>query len=169
MSELGRLLGIDHGEKRIGVAVSDVLGVSARPLDIIHRGEAGADLRQIAQAAQAQDVTRIIVGLPTGTDGGVGMQGAMVIRWARKLAQQCDVPIVMWDESYSSRIAAQTQTDKGKAGGRKGKGRPAAIDDIAAAAILQDYLDTLAHQTMVRPGEHDYEPGQPLAAFSHIE
>lgn len=153
MKAQSRFMAIDYGAKHIGVALSDPFGMFASPHRVItHRR--GQDEFAILKAITAENnVAQIVVGLPTGTDGGIGMQGRIVIKWARGLAQVVDVPIVMWDESYSSDDARQARTASSR---RKSRDRRRPLDDAAAAAILQDYLNAR---------ESNSEPGQPLEDF----
>lgn len=152
MSGLQRLAGIDHGAARIGVALSDPLGITARPVAIV-TGDAGAALDEIAALIDREMVGKVVVGLPTDSQGLVGGQATEAIRWARTLADRTAVPIVLWDESYSSAEA--------KAMARRAHRRPdEPLDDFAATAILQDYLDA---------GGATGEPGRTLESFSDVE
>ena len=155
MDEGSRLLGIDYGEARIGVAVSDPLRLFARPHAVLKAG-GGGDLERLRSLVEELGVARIVVGLPTDSQGGIGSQALAVIHWARQLAGITDVPIVFWDESYSSE-AAQAISKKPRR--RQAPGRRETVDDLAAAVILQDYLDA---------GGGHHEPGTPLQAFSHL-
>ena len=153
MTDLRRLMGIDHGERRIGVALTDPLCLFASPHSIIEVAAPENTLEILADLVSQQAVAKVIVGLPTATDGGVGKQGAVVIRWARTLKERLSIPIILWDESYTSEDAGEL------AGQRIRRGEP--IDDIAAALILQDYLGAR--------GAGNHEPGQPLETFNDIE
>lgn len=155
----GRWMGIDHGEVRIGVALSDPLGLFSRPHSIITRGKGIDEFAALKTIVEGFEVTRIVVGLPTSSTGGISTQAAIVIRWARELAKIVGLPILLWDESYSSEDALAIQRASGR---RKSKDdrRRKPLDDVAAAAILQDYLDARGV---------DYEPGQALEAFADIE
>ena len=148
MSETRRLMGIDHGEVRIGVALSDPLGMFARPHVIMSVGDAEEAYVSLARIAREEEVVKIVVGLPTDAQGRVGHQAQRAVRWAEGLARQVSLPIVFWDESYSSADASRVMQ---RAGQRRRRGEP--VDDVAAAAILQDYLDA---------GGSEREPGQPL-------
>jgi putative Holliday junction resolvase len=136
---MGRLLALDVGERRIGVAVSDPTGTLARPLTIITRASRQADFQAIAQLVEDTAAERIIVGLPLSLDGTEGPQARTVRRYAERLAQTVSVEIEFWDESYSSALASEILRDKGK----RRRRRPVreAIDAAAAAVILQSYLD----------------------------
>lgn len=155
----GRWMGIDHGETRIGIALSDPLGLFAQPHSIITRGK-GVDAFAVLQTIIDQtEVTRIIVGLPTSSTGGISRQAAIVIRWVRELAKSVNLPILFWDESYSSEDALAIQRASGRRKSKDDRKRKP-LDDVAAAAILQDYLDTRGV---------GYEPGQTLEAFADVE
>jgi putative Holliday junction resolvase len=151
MNTSKRLMGIDHGEVRIGIALTDPFCLFTSPHSILKRQADAEDFAAIQAIVEEKEVCWIVVGLPTATDGGIGMQAEIVIRWARKLAEAVSVPIVFWDESYTSVDAAAISQ-------RKKKGIQH-VDDIAAAAILQDYLDS---------GGADYGTGQTLEDFAHI-
>lgn len=144
-----RLMGIDYGHKRTGVALSDPLGIIASPLEVIASTPKKQALSRLAALVSEQDVGQIIVGLPTDSQGELGQQARIVIRWARQLAEVVGAPVVMWDESYSTQDAARHTR-------RKRRGR--ALDAVAAAVILQSYLE--ARRTAD-------EPGQPIQAFDN--
>lgn len=148
MSQMRRLMGIDHGEVRIGVALSDPLGMFASPHTIITHSTREEDLAALARIAHSEGVVKIVIGLPTDSEGRIGHQAARVVEWARAFAEVVGVPIVFWDESYSSAGAAEVLQSTGK---RRRRGEP--LDDVAAAAILQEYLDA---------GGSEREPGRPL-------
>ena len=150
-----RLLGVDYGEARIGVALSDPLGLFAKPYTILESGVSEEDLERLASIVTEMGVVKIVIGLPTDSQSGIGSQALAVIHWARRLTEVTNVPIVFWDESYSSEAAQAFQ----KKPRRHASGRREAIDDLAAAVILQDYLDA---------GGSQHEPGTPLKAFSHL-
>src|SRR5574341_1794081 len=97
-----RILGIDHGDVRIGLALSDETGTVAKPWQIIRHTSRAADAATIARLAAGQEVAKIVVGLPTGDDGLTGHQGRKVQRWAEALTEATTIPIDFWDESLSS-------------------------------------------------------------------
>lgn len=152
MGESQRVMGLDYGEARIGVALSDPLALFATPYCIIRHTTSAADFAALKAIAEEQQVVKVVIGLPTDAHSEIGKQAATVIRWARRLARHLHLPIVFWDESYSSLAAEQIAQH------RKGR-RPKPLDDVAAAAMLQEYLDAR---------ETEDEPGQPLEAYADI-
>lgn len=133
-----RLLGLDIGEKRIGVAVSDPGGSLARSLRVIERGAKERDLEVIGQLVRDLDVARIVVGYPRNMDGTVGEQAKRVERYARELEQVVHVPVILWDERLSTVAAERLMREAGLRGEKKRE----RVDAVAAAVILQDYLDS---------------------------
>ncbi len=155
MTDFSRYLGVDHGLARIGIALSDPLRITARPLAIIDGKNQGKAIVEIAQIVLEQAVSRVVVGLPTDSQSEIGPQAEIVIRWTRDLKQAVSCAIVFWDETNSSEYA-QAIAKRSRRGGKR-----AAIDDIAAAGILQEYLEADS-----REGTH--EPGQPLDTFNWL-
>jgi putative holliday junction resolvase len=132
---IGRLLGVDHGLRRIGVAVSDALGIAARELTIIDNTTDDAVFAQIKTLLSEQNAIGIVVGYPSNE--GNTEQARRVEVWAAKLREALNVPVVLWDEQLSSADAqelAQQQRRK----------QHARIDDLAARVILQSYINAAA-------------------------
>ena len=130
----GRTLCLDVGERRVGVALSDAEGWLAAPLEVIVRRGAAHDFGRVAELARRHEVARVVVGLPRTLSGEIGPQAKRVQRWTARLQSHLAVPIVYWDERYSTaeagrRLAAIPE-----------RRRPP-LDAAAAAVILQDYLD----------------------------
>ena len=134
---IGRLLGIDHGIARIGLAVSDAMGITARELRVIQRKSKAEDFVLINQIAKEEDVVAIVVGMPNNsTTEGIYSQADTVKLWIERFQETTKLPIVEWDEQLSSedaKILAKQQRRKSTD----------AIDDLAARVILQSYLDAL--------------------------
>ena len=137
-----RVIGIDLGERRIGVAVSDASGTLARPLKTIERGPSDADAIEtlsamIAELDAEDDVGSVVVGLPGRLDGTPSPQTRRINAMVSRLAARLAVPVFTQDERLSSREAeerlALKETDWRK--------RKAKLDAAAAAVILQDFLD----------------------------
>ncbi len=131
----GCLLGIDVGERRIGVAVSDATQLLATPLLVLHRGSRQEDFQRLGRVAAERRAVGLVVGHPLNADGSEGPQGKKVARYAWRLATALRLPYVLWDE-YGSTQAAEQRLVQGS------RRRPRqALDAAAAAVILQDYLD----------------------------
>jgi putative Holliday junction resolvase len=135
-----RLLGVDVGARRIGVAVSE--GRVAVPLTIVEHESRERDLERVAAIARERGVAVVVVGLPVLESGDEGEQARRTRRFGDALARRIDVPVVYQDERFSSVRAedalAEATTVRGRASRRSGKRR---IDDVAAAVILQAYID----------------------------
>ncbi len=132
---MGRTLGIDHGKVRIGVALSDGLGLAAHPYEVL---EAGADVAsKLAELVHEHDVVRVVVGLPRSLDGSERDAAINARRFAEGLRDVVDVEVVMYDERLTSRIAEEVLVGAGSS--RAGRRR--VIDKVAAAVMLQGYLD----------------------------
>lgn len=132
-----RTMGLDVGERRIGMAIADELGMIASPIGVVQRGE--GDMQRILETALTQNAGVIVIGLPTGLSGREGPQAATVRAFAEKLAKEShdSLEIVFWDERLTSAMAERSLD----AQGRKKNRRTGEIDAIAAALILQGYLD----------------------------
>lgn len=141
-----RLLALDVGERRIGVAVSDPTGIIARPLHTLERGSKREDFSAIAALIDQYNAQAVVVGRPLSLDGSVGPQARRVARYLEALAEQLDVPVIPWDERFSTaradEILRETRGEKAKRRARAN----GEIDAIAAAVILQSYLDSEQHR-----------------------
>jgi putative Holliday junction resolvase len=131
-----RALALDLGERRIGVAVSDALGMVARPLEIFSRTSRKADFAHIGALVTTHQVVAVVVGLPLNMDGSEGRQAAWVRDYSAALAETLAVPVHLWDERLTSEEAADILRAQGKP---TAKGT---LDAVAAAVILQSYLDS---------------------------
>jgi putative Holliday junction resolvase len=129
---MSRILAVDPGEVRIGLAVSDPTATVARPLVVVRHTSRADDARAIHQAAQTQGAELIVVGLALDSDGQVGPQARRALRLVEALRQSGTTPVATWDESGSTKEAS-----------RRGEEDPM-LDARAAAVILQDYLDAQA-------------------------
>jgi putative Holliday junction resolvase len=137
----GRVLAIDFGRKRFGLAISDKLGVTARPLSTFARTNRRDDLRRLRLLAREHGVRCIVVGLPLHLDGAESEMAAEATRFATRLAQHLSLPVEMADERLTSWEAAQHAPTESRAHGEPRKlGKRATHDDIAAAIILREYL-----------------------------
>ena len=148
----GRILAVDPGEKRIGVAVSDPTQTIARPLVVIKHVSRSANAQAISRLAAEQEVVRVIVGHPLDSEGLPGPQARLSERLAEAVRSFTDIPVELWDESGSTQAA---QTIRRAMGGSR-KSRAGHLDEVAAAVILQSYLD--AHS---RPASTNLESDRP--------
>jgi putative Holliday junction resolvase len=132
-----RILSIDPGEKRIGLALSDPTGTIASPLMVLDHIARSVDARAIADLALQYQVGLIVVGQSLDDDGSFTPQSRRATRLAEAIHLLCDIPIKMWDESFSTQKARQARIEMGTTR-RKRQGH---LDDLAASVILQSYLD----------------------------
>lgn len=137
-----RILGLDVGERRIGVAISDPTGTVVRPLPTLIRGSREEDIAAITAVVEEYDVELIVVGQPLSLDGTEGFQARRIARYALVLTEHLDVPIVSWDERFTTVVAEEILSrNRGKKKRRRGRDK-GQIDAVAAAVILQSYLDS---------------------------
>jgi len=133
-----RILGLDVGTKRIGVAISDALLITAQGMGTIHRKELNVDLEEINRMVKENDVSEIVAGLPISMNGTHSQKTKEVIEFIENLKKVVSVPINTWDERLSTVFAerALLEADMSRAKRKK------VTDKIAAQVILQGYLDS---------------------------
>ena len=134
-----RFLGVDYGAKRVGIAVSDGLGMTAQPLEVVPRSVA---ISRIAELAAEYKASTVVVGLPTGLGGEEGSSAAA----ARALGDEIEasgLDVVYLDERFTSRLAEGVLLESGL----KRQDRRDTVDKVAAAIILQSYLDRKANES----------------------
>ena len=139
-----RILAVDHGEKRIGLALSDPTGTIATPLRVIEHVSRPIDAAQVAEIAAQSNVELILIGQSFDEEGRPNPAGRRAARFAQALKLQTRIPIVMWDESLSTQQARAARLEMG-ASRRKRQGH---LDELAAAVILQSYLDANQQSTI---------------------
>lgn len=149
----GRFLGLDVGNRRIGVAVSDEMGLTAQPVLTLVRGNRREDLRALARLMRKQGCSQIVVGNPLYMSGDLSPQAAKAQAFAQELREEMGVPVHLWDERLST-TEAHRHLDLA---GRKQSTRRAVIDQVAAVLILQAFLDARAAQRSSSPDA----PGSP--------
>ena len=135
----GRVLGIDFGERRVGLAVSDSTGRIAQGLDTLETDSPTETLDALEDLVVRYEVRRIVVGLPMNMDGTEGDITARVREFAGNIEDRVGCDVITWDERLTSAAAQRAMADMG----RTVKGRKTEIDRIAATIILQGYLDSL--------------------------
>lgn len=131
-----RYLGLDVGGRRVGVAVSDELGLIASPLESLDLTKRGID--RLLALVEQYDPQAIVIGLPTGLSGREGQQAAEVREFAEQLQARLDRPIIFWDERLTTAIAERALIESGTRRAR----RKELVDAVAAAVILQSFLDS---------------------------
>ena len=136
-SKQTRLMGLDIGDRRIGVALSDSLRIMAGALTVVERVTDDAALKQIIDLARENEAERIVVGMPRSLDGSLGKQAQAVQSFVDLLKRRTDIPVVTWDERLSTVAAERTMLEVGMKRDKRKKRR----DSLAAAIILQGYLD----------------------------
>lgn len=129
-----RILGLDIGSKRIGVAVSDGLGITAQPLETIRAGE----LNRIEELIKEYEVKELVVGLPLNMDGSRGPKTEEVISIVESLKEKVSIPVKMWDERLTTMAVEKEMIRADVSRGRRKK----VVDKLAAQLILQSYLDS---------------------------
>lgn len=132
---MGRTIGIDHGDKRFGIALSDPTGLIARPLAVVE-GEP-ALLRELARLVAEEGADRIVLGLPINMDGTVGPKVRQVMAFKERLEQALQLEVVTWDERLTS-FEAHTYL---RQGGLNARQAAAKVDKVAAQILLQSFLD----------------------------
>ena len=138
MPDGGRFLGIDYGRKRVGIAVSDPLGIIARGVGVLERKPSLA--AEVCRMAAELGAQTLVVGMPLMLRGGKGEMALEVEAFIAELEGECGLPVVTVDERFTSAAAADTVLQMGvPRKKRRDKGR---LDAMAAALILQDFLDS---------------------------
>lgn len=128
------VVGVDFGERRVGVAVSDGLRLTAQPLTVVDAADA---VEEVARIVTARSATRVVVGLPVGLNGREGAMASRARGFAAALAEAVDVPVEMWNEQFTSVEAERVLLEAGARRSRRRQVR----DKVAAAVMLQGYLD----------------------------
>ncbi|WP_343216819.1 Holliday junction resolvase RuvX [Crassaminicella profunda] len=132
-----RIMGLDVGDKTVGVAASDALGWTAQGIETIRRTNKKADYRRVGELIEEKEITKIVVGLPKNMNGSIGPQGEKVLEFVEDLKKRFKVEIILWDERLTT-VAAERMLISGDVSRKK---RKKVIDMIAATYILQGYLD----------------------------
>ncbi len=142
MTDRIRVLAIDYGERRLGIALSDPSGRVAQPLTVVERSNDRQAVDSITGLLDDYEVTQIIVGDPRSLSGRTGVQAAKVKKFAAALREACDISVETYDERLSSK-EARTQLVAAGVSGRRVKGL---VDKVAASLFLQSYLDREARR-----------------------
>lgn len=134
-----RLLGLDVGNKTIGIAVSDLLGLTAQGVKTIRREGIKKDLSELAEIINEYNIKRVVVGLPKNMNNTIGPQGEKVLKFVDKLKGKLDVEVILQDERLTT-VSAERALINADVSRKKRKG---VIDKVAATFILQAYLDKI--------------------------
>lgn len=160
---VGRIMALDPGEKRMGVALSDEMRLIAQPLETHSCASPGEVVAHVRDLVLTHGVSEVVVGLPIRLDGEAGPAAERVRGFIERLERELDVPVVPWDERLTSK-AAERMLIEANVSRRKRKG---AVDRVAAAVLLQSYLDRRArHDSETEasvPGRTEMEGDQEAA------
>lgn len=132
-----RIMGLDVGDKTIGIALSDPMGWTAQPVTVLRRTSLKQDLEELARLCREQEVEKIVVGLPRNMNGTYGPRAQLVMEFKEKLEQALGLPVETWDERLSTAAAERTLLAADVSRAR----RKQVVDKLAAVVILQGYLD----------------------------
>jgi len=144
LAATGALIGLDPGEKRIGVAVSDPGRLIASPIDTIARGKFAADAVRVFEAYDKRRCAGVVVGLPLNMDGSSGPSAQAARAFARNLLAVRDVALLLWDERLTTAAVTRTLVDADSSRKRRGE----IVDKIAAGYMLQGLLDALQERAL---------------------
>jgi putative pre-16S rRNA nuclease len=133
----GRTLALDYGDRRIGLALSDPLGIAARPLMTLTRTSSERDMNLILKVVREQEVRRIVVGLPLDMDGLRGKRARLTETFMEKVKRATGLPVIPWDERLTTVQAERILIEADLSRARRRK----VIDQVAAVIVLQSYLD----------------------------
>ena len=144
----GRAMALDLGEKRIGVAISDPTRTIAQSYSVVKRTSRKADYAEYDRIVQKEQIKLLVVGLPLTLAGEESQKSAWVRHYTAEMGEHIDIPIEFWDEALTTVKAA----DSLRARGKRGKKARERIDAVAAAFILQSYLDAGCRGERVQRG-----------------
>jgi len=135
---LSRILGIDFGERRIGLALSDTLGITAQGLPTLDRKKTKNVFAHLGSIIKEGNVTKVVVGMPKNMNGTIGPGGLKVEKFIEELIKKTKVDVIAWDERLSSVQSLKAMKDMGAKQKHK-----EVVDRISATLILQSYLDSV--------------------------
>lgn len=145
---MARILAVDPGEKRLGIALSDPTGTIANPLTVLRHISRSANATAIAVLAHAHQVEQIVVGQNLDEDGQPTLHGRSAARLAEALRAQTTLPVILWDEAGSTAAARQAHIELGGSRRIRRQRGHNHLDDLAATVILQTYLDAHPPNTL---------------------
>ena len=136
-----RIMGLDIGEKRIGIAISDPLCYTAQGKTVMERRGVEADIQQIKDLVAAEKVSALVAGLPKNMDGTIGEGAERVLSFVRMLEAALSMAVILWDERWTTVEATRVLLEADMTRRKRRK----VVDKVAAVLILQGYLDSLDH------------------------
>ncbi len=144
---MNRILALDLGDKRIGVAVSDTTATIAQPIGFIERKNQQEVINSIKHYVNSYKIEKIVIGFPRSLNGSIGPRAQLVLEFSEKIKGEVKKDIVLWDERFTTVVAEKTLIK----GNVKRKKRKLLVDKVAATLILQSYLDYLAESYKNKP------------------
>lgn len=136
-----RILGLDVGQKTIGVAISDPLGFTAQGITTIRREKKVKDVEEVKKICKEYNVETIVIGLPKNMDNSIGFAGEKIMEFSELIKEEINIPIEFWDERLTTVAAHRAMLEADLSRGKRKK----IVDKIAATYILQGYLDRLSN------------------------
>jgi putative holliday junction resolvase len=133
----GRILGLDVGSKRIGVAISDLLGITAQGQETLQRQNKRLDFEKLGKLIREYEIAEIVVGYPLRMSGAEGVQAEKMQRFAEELRERFELPVHLWDERLTSAEANRVLRETEMSIRRRGQ----VVDQMAAVLILQSWMD----------------------------
>lgn len=151
--EPGAILALDYGRKRVGAAVSDALHLTVRPVEVVERRNRASLFRKLRLIAREQNARQVIVGYPLNLDGSVSPMAHEAAAFAARLKKELSIPVKLVDERLTSWAAQSMGAAKSPATRSRDGKSPNGNDAIAAAILLQDYLESTRLSRASRPSE----------------
>jgi len=139
-ARFGRILALDLGKKRIGLAISDALGITAQGLPTFARTRIREDLSRLIELMRDREVTLLLIGKPLHMSGQNSRQGEYTVEFGERLRRKSGLPVVYWDERLTTVEAERVL----RAGGATLEQRKKAVDRLAAVLLLESYLDSIS-------------------------
>lgn len=140
---MGRIMGLDYGSKTVGVALSDLLHITANSFEVIRRPneiDLKTTIERIVQIVKEQEVERVVLGLPKNMDNSEGESAQKVRKFKEKLEKEITIPVVLWDE----RLTTVESHNMMREAGMNWKKRNQVVDKVAATLILENYMQSLS-------------------------
>ena len=140
---MGRIMGLDYGSKTVGVALSDLLQITANSFEVIRRPneiDLKTTIERIVQIVKEQEVERVVLGLPKNMDNSEGESAQKVRKFKEKLEKEITIPVVLWDE----RLTTVESHNMMREAGMNWKKRNQVVDKVAATLILENYMQSLS-------------------------